>query len=283
MRINTNISSLVTQSALYQTNNALSTSLERLSTGLRINHASDDAAGLGVSQNLKAQVNGVQQAQKNAQDGIAALNIADGAANETTTILQRMRELAVQTSNDTLTSTERSYSQQEYTALQSEIDRISNTTNYNKQDLISSNGAQRFGGMAAGSALWVDANGTVGVDSITVTISTLTSKDLGVNAAATDLTTQAKSVTAIGLIDNAIDSVNSMRANVGAYVNRLQDAVSNLSVSETNQSAAESTITDTDFASESTSYTKSQILMQSATAMLAQANALPQSVLQLLK
>jgi flagellin len=283
MRINTNISSLVTQAALYQTNNNLSTSLERLSTGLRINHASDDAAGLGVSQNLKAQVNGVQQAQKNAQDGIAALNIADGAANETTSILQRMRELAVQTSNDTLTSTERSYSQQEYTALQSEIDRISNTTNYNKQDLISSNGAQRFGGVAAGSALWVDANGTVGVDSITVTISTLTSKDLGVNAAATDLTTQAKSVAAIGLIDTAIDSVNSMRANVGAYVNRLQDAVSNLSVSETNQSAAESTITDTDFASETTSYTKSQILMQSATAMLAQANSLPQTVLQLLK
>lgn len=283
MRINTNIPSLVTQAALYQTNNALSTSLERLSTGLRINHASDDAAGLGVSENLKSQVNGVQQAQRNAQDGIAALNIADGAANEVTTILQRMRELAVQTSNDTLTSTERNYSQQEYVALQSEIDRISNTTNYNKQDLISSNGAQRFGEVTTGSQLWVDANNTVGVDSITVTISTLTTNDLGVNAKATDLTTQANSVTAIGLIDSAIDSVNLMRANVGAFVNRLQDAVSNLSVSETNQSAAESTITDTDFASETTSYTKSQILMQSATAMLAQANSLPQTVLQLLK
>lgn len=283
MRINTNISSLVTQNALYQTNNALSTSLERLSTGLRINHASDDAAGLGVSENLRAQVNGVQQAQRNAQDGIAALNIADGAANEVSSVLQRMRELAVQTSNDTLTSTERSYSQQEYAALQSEIDRIASSTNYNSMGLISSVSANRFGTTGAGSQLWIDANGTVGVDSITINIGTLTSTTLGVNAAATDLTTQTDAVKAIGFLDTAIDSVNTMRANVGAYVNRLQDAVNNLGVSETNQSAAESTIRDTDFASETTNYTKNQILMQSGMAMLAQANALPQSVLTLLK
>lgn len=143
MRINHNISAMITQSALYSTNAALSTSLQRLSTGLRINSAADDAAGLGVSENLRSQVNGTAQANQNAQDGIAALNIAEGAGNEVSSILQRMRELAVQSSNDTFTSTERAYSQQEFAALQSEIDRISNATNYNKQDLISSK-AGRF-------------------------------------------------------------------------------------------------------------------------------------------
>jgi flagellin len=193
MRINHNISAMITQSALYSTGVDMSKALQQLSTGLRINKASDDAAGLGISENLTTQVNGTAQANKNAQDGIAALNIAEGAANEVSSILQRMRELAVQTSNDTLTSTERAYSQQEYGALQSEIDRISNVTNYNKQDLISSSGASRFGTVGAGSNLWVDANSTYGVDSITISIDTLTSNSLGVNAAATDLTTQGKS------------------------------------------------------------------------------------------
>ena len=283
MRINHNISAMITQSALYSTGVDMSKALQQLSTGLRINKASDDAAGLGISENLTTQVNGTAQANKNAQDGIAALNIAEGAANEVSSILQRMRELAVQTSNDTLTSTERAYSQQEYGALQSEIDRISNVTNYNKQDLISSSGASRFGTVGAGSNLWVDANSTYGVDSITISIDTLTSNSLGVNAAATDLTTQGKSVTAIGLIDNAIDSVNKMRGDVGAYVNRLQHAINNLNVSNTNQQAAESQIRDVDFAAETSQFTKDQILTQSATAMLAQANSLPQSVLSLLK
>jgi len=285
MRINHNISAMITQTALYSTGVDMSNALQQLSTGLRINKASDDAAGLGISENLTTQVNGTAQANRNAQDGIAALNIAEGAANEVSSILQRMRELAVQTSNDTLTSTERAYSQQEYTALQSEIDRISNATNYNKQDLISSNGAQRFGtvGNGLGSNLWVDANSTYGVDSITITIDTLTSKDLGVDAATTNLSTQGSSVTAIGLIDNAIDSVNTMRGDVGAYVNRLQHAINNLNVSNTNQQAAESQIRDVDFASETSQFTKDQILTQSATAMLAQANSLPQSVLTLLK
>jgi flagellin len=283
MRINHNISAMITQSALYSTGVDMAKALQELSTGLRINRASDDAAGLGISENLTTQVNGTAQANKNAQDGIAALNIAEGAANEVSSILQRMRELAVQTSNDTLTSTERAYSQQEYVALQSEIDRISNATNYNKQDLISSSGAQRFGAVGAGSVLWVDANAVYNVDSITITIDTLTSTDLGINAAATDLSTQTHSVTAISLIDNAIDSVNKMRGDVGAFVNRLQHAINNLNVSNTNQQAAESQIRDVDFAAETSQFTKDQILTQSATAMLAQANSLPQSVLSLLK
>ena len=283
MRINHNISAMITQGALYQVNTDMSTALERLSTGLRINRASDDAAGLGVSENLRTQVNGTAQATRNAQDGIAALNIAEGAANEVSAILQRMRELAVQTSNDTLTSTERAYSQQEYVSLQSEIDRISNATNYNKQTLISSVSAGRFGTVATGSVLWVDANHTVGVDSVTINISTLTTTTLGITTAITDLTTQTDSVKAIGFLDTAIDSVNQMRGDLGAYVNRLQHAINNLNVSNTNQQAAESQIRDVDFASETSQYTRDQILTQSATAMLAQANAVPQSVLSLLK
>jgi flagellin len=283
MRINHNISAMVTQSALYSVGVDMAQSLERLSTGLRINRASDDAAGLGVSENLRTQVNGTAQATRNAQDGIAALNIAEGAANEVSAILQRMRELAVQTSNDTLTSTERAYTQQEYSALQAEIDRISNATNYNKQSLISSTANQRFGAVGAGSLLWVDANSTVGVDSITITIDTLTTVGLGIAVGTTDLTTQNDSVAAISLIDNAIDSVNKMRGDVGAYVNRLEHAINNLNVSNTNQQAAESQIRDVDFAAQTSQYTRDQILTQSATAMLAQANSVPQSVLTLLK
>jgi flagellin len=285
MRINHNISAMITQSALYSTNLSLSTSLQRLSTGLRINSAADDAAGLGVSENLRTQVNGTAQANRNAQDGIAALNIAEGAANEVSSMLQRMRELAVQSANDTFTSTERAYSQQEFNALQSEIDRISNVTNYNQQQLIST-AAGRFGAVGLGGAqstLWVDANSKNGVDSITISIGTITTGATGLNIATQNVTTQTDSINAISSIDTALNSVNSIRANLGAYVNRLEHAINNLNVSNTNQQAAESSIRDVDFASETSQYTKNQILMQSGTAMLAQANAIPSSVLTLLK
>jgi flagellin len=286
MRINHNISAMITQGSLYSVNRDMSKSLEKLSTGLRINRASDDAAGLGVSENLRTQVNGTAQASKNAQDGIAAITIAEGAANEVSSILQRMRELAVQSSNDTLTSVERSYTESEFQALNSEIDRISNATNYNKQELLSTT-ATRFGNGTAGSVLWVDANNTVGVDSVTVTIDTLTTAALSLSNAGgvstTHLTDQTSSVTAIATLDVAINSVNTMRSDMGAYINRLEHAINNLSVSNTNQQSAESLIRDVDFATETSQFTRNQILTQSATAMLAQANSLPQSVLSLLK
>jgi flagellin len=272
---------MVTQSALYGTERNLSKSLEKLSTGLRINRASDDAAGLAISENLRTQVNGVGQAQKNAQDGIAALNIAEGAANEVSSILQRMRELAIQSANDTLTTTERGYTNQEFTALRSEIDRIANVTNYNKQTLIS-NTAGRFGATGA-NVLWIDANSTAGTDSISVTIGTMTVAQLNANLNTRDITTQANATSAISEVDAALNNVNSIRANLGAYVNRLEHAVNNLMVSETNQQAAESSIRDADFAKETATYTKNQILMQSATAMLSQSNMIPSSVLSLLK
>jgi len=283
MRINHNISAMITQGALYHVNRDMSKSLERLSTGLRINRASDDAAGLGVSENLRTQILGASQAQRNAQDGISAMQIAEGAANEVSSILQRMRELAIQSANDTLTSTERAYTNAEFTNLKSEIDRIANVTNYNGMGLISS-ASTRFGISTAtagsGSVLWIDANNTVGTDSITVTIATLSAQQLSVNASS--VSTQTAAVTAVSAIDSAIDSVNSMRANIGAFVNRLEHAINNLIIAETNQSAAESMIRDVDFATESTNFTRSQILTQSATAMLAQSNMVPSSVLKLL-
>jgi len=288
---------MTTQSSLYKVNRDMKTSLERLSTGLRINRASDDAAGLGVSENLRTQVKGTNQAMRNAQDGIAAITIAEGAANEVSDILQRMRELAVQSANDTLTSTERAYTNQEFSQLKTEIDRIAEVTNYNGMKLISSTGTtanERFGvGGAAGttgSALWIDANSAYGFDSITISIDTLTTDSLGngahsgaTNLRATNLTTQIDAVEAIQNIDESIDSVNMMRSNMGAFVNRLEHAINNLTVSNTNQQAAEALIRDVDFANESATFTKNQILMQSGTAMLAQANQTSQNVLSLLR
>ncbi|MFP4416575.1 MAG: flagellin [Chitinivibrionales bacterium] len=283
MRINHNISALVTQGSLYKANRDMGKSIEKLSTGLRINRASDDAAGLAISENLRTQIRGVAQAQRNAQDGIAALNVAEGAANEISDILQRMRELAVQSSNETLTDTERSYTNQEFTALIDEIDRIAGVTNYNNQKLISSDSG-RFGdaGSDEGSALWIDANASRGVDSISVTIDTLTSESLGIESTDYNLNSQTGAVDAISALDSAISSVNSMRADIGAFVNRLEHAVNSLVISETNQTAAESQIRDVDFATETSNFTRSQILSQSATGMLAQANMVPQSVLSLL-
>lgn len=299
MRINHNVPSMVTQGSLFKVGRDMNKSLERLSTGLRINRASDDAAGLGVSENLRTQVKGTAQAMRNAQDGIAAINIAEGSANEISDILQRMRELAVQSSNDTLTSVERAYTDQEYQQLVSEIDRIAEVTNYNGMKLISSTGTnanERFGigGLDAtateGSALWIDANDTYGSDSITITIDTLTTEALGsggsggvANLRATALTSQADAVSAIQSLDESIDSVNTMRSNMGAFINRLDHAINNLLVSNTNQQAAESQIRDVDFANESAQFTRNQILTQSGTSMLAQANQLPQSVLSLLQ
>jgi flagellin len=285
MRINHNISAMITQTSLYSVGQEMGKSLEKLSTGLRINRASDDAAGLGVSENLRTQVNGTAQANRNAQDGIAALTIAEGAGNEISAILQRMRELAVQTSNDTFTSVERAYSESEFRALTSEIDRIAAVTNYNKQQLLSST-AGRFGSVGMGasqSTLWIDANSRNGIDSVTISIATLTTDVSGLNIGTQHLTSQTSSVNSISNLDSAIDSVNRMRSDIGAYINRLEHAINNLNISNTNQQSAESLIRDVDFANETAKYTRNQILTQSGTAMLAQANAVPQSVLQLLK
>ena len=283
MRINHNISSMAAMNSLFRSNRDMGKSLEKLSTGLRINRSSDDAAGLAISENLRAQVRGVGQAARNAMDGTSMLQIAEGAANEISAVLQRMRELAVQSANDTLTSTERSYTNREFSALRSEIDRIASVTNYNGVDLMSTTSG-RFGvaGAASNTSFWIDAGATAGVDSITITIDTMTVGSLSSNLNTATLTTQANATSAITYIDTAINSVNSTRANIGAYVNRLEHAVNNLMVSQTNQAAAESLIRDVDFAQETAEFTKNQILVQSGTAMLAQSNMAPQNVLALI-
>lgn len=282
MRINHNISSMTAQNSLYSSNRAMGKSLEKLSTGLRINRSSDDAAGLAISENLRSQVRGVGQAARNAMDGTSLLQIAEGASNEISAVLQRMRELAVQSANDTLTSTERTYAHNEFDALRSEINRIAAVTNYNGMDLMSTE-TGRFGvdGATTNTAFWIDAGDDVGVDSITITIDTMTVGELSTDLATDFLTTQAGATSTITNIDEAINSVNSTRANIGAYVNRLEHAINNLMVSETNQQAAESLIRDVDFAQETAKFTKNQILVQSGTAMLAQSNMTPQSVLSL--
>jgi flagellin len=283
MRINHNVSAMVTQGSLFKVNNSMAKSLEKLSTGLRINRASDDAAGLSVSEQLRTQVRGTLQAKRNALDGIAAINIAEGAANEISEILQRMRELSIQSANDTLTATERSYTDQEFQALVDEVQRIADVTNYNGMKLISdSTVGGRFGAGSVGSAMWVDANSTYGADSITVTVDTLSSGTMGLSLTTLNLNTQSAAIASLGSIDTAIDTVNQMRSDLGAIVNRMEHAINNLTVSSSNQQAAESQIRDADFAQETTQFTRNQILVQSATAMLAQANISPQSVLQLL-
>jgi flagellin len=284
MRINHNISAMITQSARNNATAGQSSSLEKLSTGLRINRASDDAAGLSVSEQLRTQIKGLGRAKSNAQDGIALLQIAEGAANEQSAILQRMRELSIQSSNDTLTSTDRSYLDQEFTALVNEVDRISRTTQYNGQTLIDG-GSTSFGGAnSASSVLHIGANDVVGTDTMTIQIDGLSASALSLSGSGVSVgvSTQAASLAAIGTIDTAIKSINNMRSDVGAYVNRLEHAINNMDNQEFNTQDAESRIRDVDFAAESTKFTKNQILVQSSTSMLAQANQVPNGVMSLL-
>jgi len=279
MRINHNISSMITQGALNKSTSSFTKSLEKLSTGLRINRASDDAAGLSVSESLRTQIGGMTVAKRNASDGIALMQIAEGAAGEISNILQRMRELAVQSSNDTLTTTERTYTNQEYTALLSEIDRVTDSTQYNSQTLLSG-GASAFGGTGSGSSvLHIGPNGT-SINKVTISISGTSSGAIGVNG--TSVSGQTAAGGAITSIDSAISSINAIRSNLGAFINRLESAINNLDNQIQNSQSAESLIRDVDFAQESTTFTKNQIMVQSGVAMLAQANSAPQTVLGLI-
>ncbi len=292
MRINHNIAAMITQNSGRVQTQALQSSLEKLSTGLRINRASDDAAGLSVSEQLRTQIRGLSMAQRNAGDGIGLLQIAEGAASEITELLQRMRELAIQSANDTFTSTERSYTDQEFQALMTEISRISQATQYNGMTLL--DGAASSFGVSGGSAsvIHIGANNNNGiasgtVDTLAISLDALTLGSLGVtlssaSAVSTNITNQSNAFSAITSIDSALQSVNNMRSDLGAYINRLDHAIANIANQHFNTQDAEARIRDVDFASETTQFTKSQILSQSATAMLAQANAVPQSVLQLL-
>jgi flagellin len=279
-RINHNVTAMITGSALHQVDRQLQKSLEKLSTGLRINRAADDAAGLSVSEQLRTQVRGLNMGGRNIQDGVALINIAEGALIEVESMLQRMRELSIQAANDTLTSKERAYVDIEVTQLKSEVDRIVAGTQYNSQQLL--NGTAPWG-VAPGGILHIGPNNNAAADTIQYRINPMNTTSLGINGANLSVLTQTSSTVAISSLDVALSSVNALRADLGAVVNRLEHALTNQENQETNMQAAESVIRDTDFATETTAFSKHQILSQSSTAMLAQANTAPQNVLSLLK
>lgn len=275
-RINHNIPAMITGTALRSVGRQMEKSLEKLSTGLRINRAADDAAGLSVSEQLRTQVNGLNMGGRNCQDGVALINIAEGALNEAEAMLQRLRELSIQAANDTLTSRERGYIQVEVDHLITEIDRIVAGTQYNGQPLL--NGTAPWG---TGGVLHIGPNNTAANDTIIVTIDSIDSVAIGIFGMT--VATQVLATQSISDLDVALGSVNTLRADLGAITNRLEHALTNQENQEQNMQAAESVIRDTDFALETTRFTRNQIIMQSATAMLAQANQVPQSVLSLLK
>ncbi len=270
--VNTNVASLAAQRNLATSQAQLGRSVERLSSGLRITRAADDAAGLGVSETLRAQIRSINQANRNAGDGISLTQVADGAAATVGSLLSRMRELATQSASGTLGATERSYLDQEFVALRSEIDRIATTTEYNGQPLLSgsSNTFEVFIGFKSGSG-----------NSLNVALADLDVAAVGLTGAS--VSTAAAAQTMLSNIDSAISAVATARANYGSIQSRFEVAIQNLTVTAENFTAAESRIRDADIAQETSVFTKNQILTQSGIAILAQANSLPQQALALLR
>jgi flagellin len=279
-RINHNISAMITGNALRSVDRQMQKSLEKLSTGLRINRAADDAAGLSVSEQLRSQVRGLAMGDRNAQDGVSLVNIAEGALTELESMVQRMRELSIQAANDTLTSLERGYIEVEFDNLRQEIDRIVSCTQFNGEKLL--DGSAPWG--TTGGVLHIGPNNVSVSDQVLITISGVNTNMLGISVSQNLwVTTQTDATNAIDRLDTALHSVNTLRAGLGAITNRLEHAITNQENQEQNMQAAESVIRDADFAAETTEFSRNQIITQSSTAMLAQANSLPQSILNLLK
>lgn len=274
MRIYNNVNAITTQNSLMQTNASMSKSLEKLSTGLRINRAADDAAGLSVSEGLRSQIRGSEQARRNSDDAIAMMQIAESGAQQVTDSLQRMRELAIQAANGTYTNTERNYIQQEFDQLSHEITRMTNAVTYNGISLLTDSSTFTF---------QVSAMGTGLASTISFTTNNLQVCSTGLDLAGSAVSTQSMAQMAIPSIDAALTSVLNLRSTIGAVMNRLEKTIDSLGVMISNYSDAESRIRDLDFATETTKFTRNQILTQSGTSMLAQANQLPQGVLSLLK
>jgi len=273
LTINTNVASLNAQRNLGKSQSSLSKSMQRLSSGLRINSAKDDAAGLAISDRMTSQIRGINQAVRNANDGISFAQTAEGALQETTNILQRMRELAVQSMNDTNTTNDRTSLNEEVTQLKSEIDRIANTTAFNGKKLLD------------GSFSTTGATFQVGADvgtnhQISITISGARGSDLGVSGSAVD--TRANASAAVTSIDAAIKNIDTSRGKLGAVQNRFESTISNLQNVSENLTAARSRILDADIAQETSEMTKQNILQQAGVSILAQANQSPQLALSLL-
>ncbi len=278
MRINHNITAMNAYRNSVQTNERVSKTMEKLSSGQRINRAGDDAAGLAISEKMRGQIRGLTMATKNAQDGISLIQTAEGALNESHAILQRMRELAVQSANDTNTGEDREKLQLEMNQLRQELDRISDTTEFNTRKLLTGEYAEQ------GLVFHIGANKD---QIVSLTVNDMSATALGVqggeDTAALSISTQLNSEDAIKIVNDAIEKVSEERAKFGALQNRLEHTINNLRVSAENLQASESRIRDADMAQEMVAMSKDKIISQSGTAMLAQANAAPQGVLQLLK
>ncbi|MBF0215109.1 MAG: flagellin FliC [Magnetococcales bacterium] len=276
--INTNIAALNTQRKLDGTTKALSTTFQRLSSGLRINSAKDDSAGLTIATRMSAQIRGINQAARNANDAISMSQVAEGALDETNNALQRIRELAVQAANDTLVDVDRDAIQKEINQLMSEIDRIAEHTEFNNQVLLS-------GGWETAKVFQVgaDAGQTITMTVDRTTTASLLSAAAAGSPGAVNVSTQASANATIERLDRALDSVSDIRANLGAFQNRFEAVIANLSNVSENTSASRSRIMDADIAAESANLTRNSILQQAGTAILAQANQQPQIALQLLR
>jgi flagellin len=292
LRINSNISAMSAYRNLSTTDKSMQSSLQRLSSGLRINKAADDAAGLSISQGLQSQIGGLQVAARNAQDGINLVQIADGSLSETSSILQRMRDLAVQASNGGSQDTNaKDAANTEFKQLNDELDRISQTTKFGSQSILDKNYNGTFqvdSGTGAGSTIGIDLTSTGALKSGNLpTASTGTTQISGFDAAGLqtstlDLKNTTNAVKALSQLDTTIAAVSTVRATLGAYQNRFEHTINNINVAIENLTASKSAITDTDMASEMTNFSKLQILQQAGTAMLSQANMSSQGVLKLL-
>ena len=274
--INTNVSALYSQNAMKTNARAMSTAMEQLSTGTRVNSAKDDAAGLAIGQNMTSQIRGLNQAVRNVNDGINMMQTAEGAMVEQTNMLQRMRELAVQAMNGTYSDTQRGYLDKEFQQLTAQIDEIAKDTQWNDQPLLNGTGGSVADGTftyQAGQAENQTISVTVGDMSVSGLFSGATA-EIGTGSAASD---------ALPVISAALEKINLQRAEIGAGINRMAYAADNLTNISSNQTQSRSTIMDTDYALATTQLAKTQIIQQAATAMLAQANQQPQAVMALLK
>jgi flagellin len=276
--INTNVMSLNSQRVLNRTNNQMQTALERLSSGLRINRAKDDAAGLAIANRFTSQIRGLEQANRNANDGISMVQTAEGALDEIGNMLQRMRELAVQASNDTVSAADKDSLNDEFSELQAEIARVVDSTEFNNRNLLGTN-----------STITLQVGDQAGTNfQINLTTIDMSAKNLsagGLNSAinAGTISTKAGAQSMMTVLSSAIDNISALRADFGAKQSRLESTVRNNENIIENQSAARSRIMDADFARETANLTRTQILQQAGTAMLAQGNAVPQNVLSLLR
>ena len=270
LRINTNILALTAQRALASVTERLSGNYRRLSTGLRIATASDDAAGLAISERLRAQVRSLNQAKRNAADGVSLVQTGEGALNEVSNILLRLRELAVQSANGTISSTDRQTLDEEFQSLVNEVDRIGRATEFN--------GIKLLDGSTSTISFQVGSGTSIGIDTLSANLSAVLATGLGIDMLG--LTNASAASSAMTALDSAIDSVSRSRGRLGAVQNRLQYTINNLDVQAENLSAADSRIRDVDIAYETAQLTRNSIMQQVAIAMLAQANSQPQLALQ---